>query len=118
MNLEEISFIIILAVLGAFYIMFIRPATKEQNRQGDTIRNLRVGDEVETTSGFIGIISEINTPEEGAVRLVIDFGNNVKVQALTTSVLRRLSSADEREPGPKTEATNGQTTSPSKVSDS
>lgn len=104
MNLEEISFLIILGVLVAFYIMFIRPATKEQNRQQQTIRDLRVGDEVETTAGFLGTIKEIDTPDEGPVRLVIDFGHGVQIPARTTSIIRRLSSAEERGQAKQTEA--------------
>ncbi len=97
MNLAEISIIIMLAVMGVFYLMFIRPARKEQDRQENTIRDLRVGDEVETTSGFIGVVTKIDTPEEGPVHITLDFGNGLEIRALTTSVLRRLSSAEERE---------------------
>ncbi len=89
MNLAEISFIIMLAVMGVFYLMFIRPARKEQNRQENTIRDLREGDEIETTSGFIGVVTKIDTPEEGPVHLTLDFGNGLEIRALTTSVLRR-----------------------------
>ena len=96
MNLAEISFIIMLAVMGIFYLMFIRPARKEQDRQENTIRDLRNGDEVETTAGFIGFIKEIETPENGPVRIVLDFGNGIEIQALSTSVRRRISSAEER----------------------
>ena len=96
MNLAELSFIIMVAVMGVFYLMFIRPARKEQDRQENTIRDLRVGDEVETTAGFIGFVSEIDTPEEGPVYIRLDFGNGIEIQALTTSVRRRISSASER----------------------
>ncbi len=101
MNLAEISFIIMLAVMGVFYLMFIRPARKEQDRQENTIRDLREGDEIETTSGFIGVVTKIETPEEGPVHITLDFGNGLEIRALTTSVLRRLSSAEEREGQPE-----------------
>ena len=96
MNLAEISFIIMLAVMAVFYLMFIRPARKEQDQQENTIRDLHIGDEVETTAGFIGIVSDIDTPEEGAVQITLDFGNGIEIRALTTSVRRRLATADER----------------------
>ena len=101
MNLAEISFIIMLAVMAVFYLMFIRPARKEQDRQENTIRDLREGDEIETTSGFIGVVTKIGTPEEGPVHITLDFGNGLEIRALTTSVLRRLSSAEEREGQPE-----------------
>jgi preprotein translocase subunit YajC len=92
-NLEELSFLIIVVVLVAFYFIFIRPSTQEQKRQQQTIRDLREGDEVITTAGFYAVIKEIRTPEEGDVQVLLDFGNGVEVRALTTSILRRLSPA-------------------------
>lgn len=96
MNGAEISFLVIIGVLIAFYFMIIRPGQQEQKRQQNTIRDLREGDEVETTAGFLGIVTKIDTPERGPVHITIDFGNGVEVRALTTSVARRLSTADER----------------------
>ena len=95
MNAAEISFIVILAVIAAFYIIFIRPARQEQKRVEDTIRDLHVGDEVVTTAGFFARVKRIETPEAGPVELLLDFGNGIEVRALTTSILRRLSTAPE-----------------------
>ena len=95
MNLQEISFVIMIAVIAAFYIIFIRPARQEQKRHEDTIRDLHVGDEVITTAGFFARITEIQTPEEGPVELVLDLGNGVKVRSLTSAVLRRVSTGAE-----------------------
>jgi preprotein translocase subunit YajC len=95
-NTAEISFIVILGVLIAFYFMIIRPAQQEQKRQQVAIRDLQVGDEVVTTAGFLGRIKAIVTPEDGPVEVVLDFGNGVEVRALTSSVLRRV--AEELEP--------------------
>ena len=95
MNLQEISFVIILAVMAAFYIIFIRPARQEQKRVEDTIRDLHVGDEVITTAGFFARVKEITTPEQGPVQIVLDFGNGLEVRALTSSIARRVSGAPE-----------------------
>jgi preprotein translocase YajC subunit len=94
-NAAEISFIIILAVMAAFYLIFIRPARQEQKRVEDTIRDLHVGDEVITTSGFFATVKEIHTPEEGPVQLVLDLGHGLEVRALTSAILRRVSTAPE-----------------------
>jgi preprotein translocase YajC subunit len=101
MNPAEISFVIIVGVMAAFYIIFIRPARQEQTRLEGTIRELRVGDEVITTAGFFAHIRQIETPEEGPVQLVLDFGNGVQVRSLTTSILRRLSTAPEASDQPE-----------------
>ncbi len=95
MNTAEISFIIILGVMAAFYVIFIRPARQEQKRVEETIRDLQVGDEVMTTAGFFARVKEIHTPEEGPVQLVLDLGNGLEVRALTGAIARRVTTAEE-----------------------
>ena len=95
MNTAEISFVVILGVMVAFYLIFIRPARQEQKRLEGTIRDLRVGDEVITTAGFFALVKEIHTPEAGPVQLVLALANGVEVRALTSAIARRLSTAPE-----------------------
>ena len=92
MQTAELSFVIILGVMAAFYFIFIRPARKEQKRLEETIRDLKVGDEVITTAGFFARIKEIRTPEQGDVELILDLGGGFEIRALTTSILRRIAS--------------------------
>jgi preprotein translocase subunit YajC len=95
MNAAEISFVIVLGVMAAFYMIFIRPAQKEQKRISDTIRGLAIGDEVITTAGFFARIKHIETPEEGPVELLLDFGNGIEIRSLTTSIMRKLNEHEE-----------------------
>lgn len=95
MNLEEIGFIIILGVVVAFYLMLVRPAQQEQKRHQQTIRDLKPGDEVVTTSNFIARIKEIHTPEAGPIEVVLDLGDGIEVRALTNAILRKTKSAVE-----------------------
>ncbi len=93
MNTAEISFVIILGVMAAFYLIFIRPARQEQIRVEETIRDLHVGDEIITTAGFFARVKEIRTPEEGPVHLTLDLGNGLEVRALTSAIARRVAAA-------------------------
>lgn len=95
MNLEELGFIIIVGVVVAFYLIFIRPAQQEQKRHQATIRELQVGDEVVTTSGFFARIKEIHTPEEGDAELILDLGGGTEIRALISAVIRRIEPAAE-----------------------
>jgi preprotein translocase subunit YajC len=95
MNTAEISFIVILGVMAAFYIIFIRPASQEQKRVQKTIRDLAVGDQVITTAGFFATIAKIETPEDGPAEITLDFGNGVVVRALTSSIMRKLNTERE-----------------------
>jgi preprotein translocase subunit YajC len=49
-----------------------------------------VGDEVLTTSGFLGTVREIFIPDEGPVQIVIDFGNGLTVNALSSAIAQRV----------------------------
>lgn len=95
MNGAEISFLVIIGVLVAFYLMIIRPGQQEQKRQQQTIRDLKVGDEVITTAGFFARVKEIHTPEEGPVELLLELEKGVQLRALTSAITRLVSTAEE-----------------------
>ena len=90
MNFAEITFISVIVIVVAFYLITIWPAQREQKRQQQTIRDLQVGDEVITTSGFFARIKEIHTPEEGPVQLILDLGHGLEVRALTSAIIRHV----------------------------
>ncbi len=92
MNAAEIGFIAILAIVVAFYLIVLRPQQQEQSRQQKDIKDLQVGDEVLTTSGFLGIVKDVVIPESGPVQIVIDFGNGVVISALSTAIAQRVAS--------------------------
>jgi preprotein translocase subunit YajC len=90
MNAAEISFVVIVGVIIAFYLIILRPQQQEQNKQQHDIKNLQVGDEVLTTSGFLGTVKDVHIPESGPVQIVIDFGNGVVINALANSIAQRV----------------------------
>ena len=99
MNLAELSFIIILVIMVAFYLITIRPGQQEQKRQQQTIRELQVGDQVLTTSGFYAQVKEIHTPEEGPVQLVLELGRGLEVRAVTSAIVSRVAAAEGAQGG-------------------
>lgn len=90
MNAAELSFLVVVAVIVAFYLIFLRPMQQEQKRQQQDIKDLAVGDEVLTTSGFLGVVKDVFIPESGPVQIVIDFGNGVVVNALSSAIAQRV----------------------------
>ena len=90
MNAAEIGFIVIVAIIIAFYLIVLRPQQQDQKRQREDIKNLQVGDEVLTTSGFLGTVTEVYVPQSGPVQVVIDFGNGVVMNALATAIAQRV----------------------------
>jgi preprotein translocase subunit YajC len=91
-NAAELGFVVIVGIIIAFYLIVLRPQQQEQKRQREDVKNLQVGDEVLTTSGFLGTVKDVYIPESGPVQIVIDFGNGVQVNALATSIAQRVAS--------------------------
>lgn len=58
------------AIIAFLYFIMIRPQKKEQSRVKDMLASLEVGDSVCTTSGFYGIVVDV---EEDTV--IVEFGN-------------------------------------------
>jgi len=102
MNAAEIGFLVIVAIIVAFYLIVLRPQQQDQKRQREDIRKLQVGDEVLTTSGFIGTVKEVYVPPSGPVQVVIDFGNGVVVNALATAIAQRVAAGQTLHSGAQT----------------
>ncbi|WP_461810946.1 preprotein translocase subunit YajC [Faecalimonas sp.] len=67
-----LSIIIVYAViLGGFWFLLMRPQKKEQKRIKLMLSELEVGDTVLTTSGFYGVIIDVQEED-----VVVEFGSN------------------------------------------
>ena len=86
---------VFVAVFAAFYLMFIRPARRDQQEHRRQIRDLRAGDQVLTTSNFIATVRDIQIPESGPTRITLELAEGVIVTALPGAILRRLEGASE-----------------------
>lgn len=56
---------------GFIYLLMIRPQKKQQAQMKNLLSSLETGDSVLTTSGFYGVVIDIN---EDVV--IVEFGNN------------------------------------------
>ena len=80
-----------------FYFAFLRPVLQDQKKHRRELQNLRVGDQVLTTAGFIATIKEVRVPEErGPTELVLDLGG-VEVRAVASAIAQRMT-PEETEP--------------------
>lgn len=93
MNDAELLSVVFVAVIAAFYLMFLRPIQKDQEKHRQQIRDLRVGDEVLTTSNFVARIKDIQVPADGQSRLTLEIAEGVLVTALPGAILQRLAPA-------------------------
>lgn len=81
---------VFVGVLFAFYLMFLRPIQKEQEHHKQEIRDLKPGDDVLTTSGFIGHVQDIQVPESGQTRIYIRLADGVVFEAVSSAIARRI----------------------------
>ena len=70
-NQIVVTAVYIVASLGFLYFFMIRPQRKEQQQLNAMLSALAIGDCVLTTSGFYGIIIDIQEDT-----LIVEFGNN------------------------------------------
>ena len=99
MNDAELLSVVFVAVMVAFYIMFLRPIQKDQEKHKQQIRDLRPGDEVLTTSGFIARITDIQVPESGETRIALELADGVVFTAVPSAILQRLKPAGQETDG-------------------
>ena len=72
MNIAIIVFYVV--IIGAMmYFMAIKPQKKEQKKMNAMLSQLAIGDSILTTSGFYGMVIDIND-DQGTV--IVEFGNN------------------------------------------
>jgi preprotein translocase subunit YajC len=90
MNDAEILSVVFVAVMIAFYLMFLRPIQKDQEKHRQQIRDLRTGDEVVTTSGFIAHVRDIQVPEKGPTRISLEMADGVVFTALASAIAQRM----------------------------
>lgn len=65
------SILMIVVMFVIMYFIIIRPQQKETKKKNAMLADLAVGDTVLTTSGFYGMIIDINEDT-----VIVEFGNN------------------------------------------
>lgn len=66
-----IAYLVVLALF--FYFVMIRPQRKEQAKMNAMLSKLETGDSVLTTSGFYGVVIDIDDTDD---TVIVEFGNN------------------------------------------
>lgn len=91
--MQTMLFTLVLIVL--FYVLLIRPQQKRFKEHANMLGQLTKGEKIITQGGLVGKIEEITSEHE----MLIDFGNNVKMSVLRSSILGRYD--DQVKPAPK-----------------
>ncbi len=86
------SIALIVGLIAIFYFMLIRPQQKRMRQQMELMSNLRAGDDVMTSSGIYGTITEI---EEDTV--LLEVAEDVEIRVAKSAIARTFSVRDENE---------------------
>lgn len=66
-----VTIVYLVLMVGVMWFILIRPQKKERKKLAAMLSSLETGDCVLTTSGFIGIVIDINDDT-----VIVEFGNN------------------------------------------
>jgi preprotein translocase subunit YajC len=78
------SLVMIGAIFVLFYFMLIRPQNKRAKEQRDIVHNLKKGDEIITTGGFVAKIISLN---EQFIKVNLAEGLDVNIQRSAVSTI-------------------------------
>lgn len=80
--------------LGTVYFLFYRPTVEAQRRARRVVANLQVGDEVVTSSGFLGRVVAVAEPDDGPAIVSLDLGSGLIVRARVSAIAELLPRPD------------------------
>ena len=72
-GMSGVIMLVYIVFIGFIYFMMVRPQKKEQKRMDSMLSNLEVGDSVLTTSGFYGMVIDIDNENN---MVIVEFGSN------------------------------------------
>ena len=70
-GMTMVGIVYIVVIFAFFYFFMIRPQKKQQNQINTLLSSLETGDSILTTSGFYGVVIDINDDV-----VIVEFGNN------------------------------------------
>ena len=89
---NPLSLLVLVAPVAIFYFLLIRPQRRRAQQQQAVLSMLEVGDEVMTTGGIFGTITEMNEDED---TLELEIAPGTKIRILRAGVSRKLVEDEE-----------------------
>lgn len=82
-----VAFLPLLLMGGVFYFLLIRPQQRRSKAQQALVRSVDVGDEIVTTAGILGTITDIDDDEDV---LTVEIAPGTKIRMVRGGIARRL----------------------------
>ena len=92
-----VSFVPFIFMAVIFYFLLIRPQQKKAKEQAALVSSVKSGDEVVTSGGLHGIVSNARDPESKTV--LVKFAENVKIEVDQSAItgVSRVSGSGAKE---------------------
>jgi preprotein translocase subunit YajC len=95
-----VAFLPLILIGGIFYFLMIRPQQRRVREQRSLQNSVEVGDEVMTTAGIFGTVTEVDD-DEGTVMVEIAPGTQIRM--VRSGIARRLTEDEEYDDEPEEE---------------
>ena len=87
-----LGFIPIILIGLIFYLLILRPQTKQRKQQENTLSNLKKGDKIITRGGLYGKI--VNFQGKNESKVTIDAGSGVKLNIVRSYIVGLANNSD------------------------
>jgi preprotein translocase subunit YajC len=87
------SFVPLVLIFAVFYFLIVRPQSKKAKEHQNMVNNLKTGNKVITSSGIIGVVTDILQKEN---QVEIEIANDVKVKVLRNYVIDLLKTEEKK----------------------
>jgi preprotein translocase subunit YajC len=110
MSQSTMSILLIVLMIGLLYFMMIRPQQKRMRQQMELMNSMRAGDDVMTSAGIYGSVSEV---EEDTV--LLEVSEDVHIRVAKNSVTRIFTVHEETEEDEEPEEAEEQAEEPAEA---
>ena len=83
------TFLPLVLIFAVFYFILVRPQHKKMKQYKEMVSNLKKGDEVVTSGGIIGVISNIDNNKE---QLILKVAENVEIKIASGMISDKVGS--------------------------
>jgi preprotein translocase subunit YajC len=84
------SVVLIGGMCVMFYLLLIRPQSKQRKEQENLLKNVKTGDRILMTNGIFGIIANVKEKS-----FIIKIADNVKIEVLKSAVTSVVQKGDD-----------------------
>ncbi|MBM3579685.1 MAG: preprotein translocase subunit YajC [Alphaproteobacteria bacterium] len=86
------SFVPLIAIFAIFYLLIIRPQSKKMKEHQEMVNNLKIGNNVVTSGGIVGVVKDVLTKEN---QIEIEIAEGVRIKLLKQYVSELVKDAEE-----------------------